>query len=86
MQGLSYLFVGSFFSSPFGLPLKRLLVVAFTQIFQQEISVRMEQMRRLTILQETKYASLGRDVPQEMRQQLAEMHDLEKEVLSLTFR
>lgn len=46
----------------------------------------MEQMRRLTILQETKYASLGRDVPQEMRQQLAEMHDLEKEVLSLTFR
>ena len=80
------MFVGFFFLSPFGLPLKRLLVAAFTQIFQQEISVRMEQMRRLTILQETKYASLGRDVPQEMRQQLAEMHDLEKEVLSLTFR
>ena len=45
----------------------------------------MEQMRRLTILQETKYASLGRDMPQEMRQQLTEMHDLEKEVLHLNF-
>nr|KAG5692776.1 hypothetical protein BaRGS_009392 [Batillaria attramentaria] len=55
------------------------------KIYQQEIAVRMEQMRRLTVLQETKYAALGRDVPEEMRQQLEEMHSLEK-VVSLALR
>ena len=59
------------------------LCLVRSQIYQQEISVRMEQMRRLTILQETKYASLGQELPQEMRQQLTEMHDLEKEVRTL---
>ncbi|KAL8590281.1 hypothetical protein ACOMHN_006397 [Nucella lapillus] len=48
--------------------------------YQQEITLRMGQMRRLTVLQETKYAALSRDLPQEMREQLLEMHDLEKQV------
>ncbi|XP_076463745.1 nesprin-1-like isoform X2 [Babylonia areolata] len=50
--------------------------------YQQEITLRMNQMRRLTVLQETKYAALGRDLPQEMHSQLQDMQDLEKQVLT----
>jgi hypothetical protein len=50
------------------------------QACQQELSTRMEQMRRLTVQQESKYAAMGRELPQEMQQHLAEMNSLEKEV------
>ena len=50
------------------------------QLSEQEIAIRMEQMRHMAQLQETKYKSQGRGVPRELQDQIENMVILEKEV------
>lgn len=54
--------------------------VFLLQLSEQEIAIRMEQMRHMAQLQETKYKSQGREVPRELRDQIESMVILEKEV------
>lgn len=50
------------------------------QIYQRELKVRMEQMHLQQAAQEAKYGAIGRELPQEISQQLQEVFALEKTV------
>jgi len=50
------------------------------QLAEQEVSIRMEQMRHIAQLHETKFKTSGREVPAELKQQMEELVTLEQEV------
>lgn len=50
------------------------------KVLEQEIAIRMEQMRHMGQLQETKYSTMGKDLPVEMKMQMANMRELEADV------
>ncbi|XP_041353316.1 nesprin-1-like isoform X4 [Gigantopelta aegis] len=53
------------------------------KMLEQDISVRMEQMRRLVQTQEAKYSSQGRELPQELQIELERMKELQADVLMI---
>ncbi|KAL3874930.1 hypothetical protein ACJMK2_037882, partial [Sinanodonta woodiana] len=53
------------------------------RLAEQEIVIRMEQMRHLAQLQETKYKTLGKPLPEEIREQMAQLTELESHVTTL---
>ena len=52
-------------------------------MLEQDISVRMEQMRRLVLTQEAKYHSQGRQLPQELQIELERMKELQADVMMI---